>query len=114
MYKIDLLEDIFFSLDIPCNIQFVSIYLTVSKTNWFVNTFFKSSRHRRLIFSVSWGIITKEGCFRTRDSKGLFVCPVKVVCSVGDSPARERNRNPVAWLAMWKETELLESNNKAA
>ena len=34
-------------------------------------------------------------------------------CSAGDRPARERSRNPVAWLAGGKETELLESNDKA-
>ena len=38
----------------------------------------------------------------------------RLVCSAGDRPARERSRNPVARLAVGKETELLESNDKAA
>ena len=50
----------------------------------------------------------------TRVTRGRLYVQPRLVCSAGDSPARERSRNPVARLAVGKETELLESNDKAA
>ena len=55
----------------------------------------------------------KSGKPQAESEEGRRVSSKRLACSVGDRPTGVRVRNPVAWIAGGKETELLEPIDKA-